>query len=1267
MTNKPKSSQALKEELDLLKQENQLLREQLEEARYSNKKDIETNSGIHEYRNFFNLSIDLLCVADTKGNFIKVNKAWEKILGYPIEELEGRKFLDFIHPDDVQPTLDAMKKLDKQMEVLSFVNRYKGSDGQWYYIEWRSFPLGEKIYAAARDITEMKQLEFQLKKKNDELLKSQKRIEESERNYRKIYNSVTDAIFIHHPQTGKIIDVNESMLKMYGYRSRREVLGKDISYFSSADDGYSPEKAKELISKALSTRNTTFEWCALKKSGEKFWVEVSLRNTIIEGEKRVVASAHDITDRKKSEERIQQAHQTYKNLIDSVNEAIYVQDENGLFLDVNKTVEKLYEHPRETFIGRSPEFLSAPGKNDLALIKKAIEAAYNGIPGQFEFWGQKKNGEIFPKEVSVSSGKYFGKKVVIAVARDITERKESELLLKEKTEQIETQNEEYKQLNEELLFAKENIENSEKRYRTLVENAFDGIYLLQDRHFIYVNPRFEEITEYSAQEITGKDFNYNQLLTERSKRLVQDRYAARLKGHKLAVRYEFEIVTKSGKVKNVEISAMPIEGEGGNSIMGIMKDITLRRKMEREIAQRTKLQKLLINLGARFINIPYKRINEEINRSLAEIGRFSRVDRTYVFRYDFNNNTMSNTYEWCSQGTTSEIDNLQNLPNDVVPDWIKAHKEARIIHIPDISALNNDDPVRDILEAQEVKSIITIPMIYDDKCLGYVGFDSVKHHKEWSESELSLLRLFAELLVNVQVKTTYEKSLRKAKNLAELKQTEIRNIIDYSPVGIVLIALDGKVIDINQAAVDMLGSPSVELTKNINVLDVNGLQDIGFTSDFKQALHIKSMVYNENKYVSVWGKEIFVKYYLVPIIVDNVVESVLANIEDISEIKAVEQRLVTLKERAEESDRLKSAFLANMSHEIRTPMNAICGFSSLMLDKTLPEDQRSEFAEVISANSQQLLGIINDIIDISKIESGQITLSSIKFSVNDMLDELEVMFSSMAKMRSINFFCHKELPHLQSVIVSDELKIKQILNNVISNAIKFTKEGHVEVGYSLNDGFLVFYVKDTGIGIPEDKHELIFERFQQVEDTTSDSRKGTGLGLPISKAFVEMLGGNIWFTSDFGQGSTFYFSIPYSPVEIIQKEKSTNSSVSYSWPGKTILVAEDDSPNFLFLKHALKSTKVNVIRAKNGEEAIEVCQSQNVDIILMDIKMPVKDGLQATSELRQMGYNMPIIAQTAYAFSEDKQRAIDSGCNYFLSKPIEVKELLSVINRLLTP
>ncbi len=1242
-----------------------MLRRQLDKAKSNNSKDFVSNSKFHEYENFFNLSIDLLCIADTKGNFLKVNKAWEKILGYPVKELEKRKFLDFVHPDDIQSTLDAMKKLDEQKEVHSFVNRYKGCNGQWHFIEWRSFPLGDRIYAAARDITEMKQLEIQLKTKNEELEKTQRRIEESERNYRKIYNSATDAIFIHDIQTGRIIDVNDSMLKMYGYRSKKQVLDRDISYFSSVEDGYTPEKAKVLISKALSSRTATFEWRAVKKSGEKFWVEVSLRNTIIEGKKRVVASARDITERKKSEEKIQQAHQTYKNIIDSVNEAIYVQDENGLFLDVNKTVESLYEYPREKFIGRSPEFLSAPGRNDLSLIKKRIEEAYKGTPGRFEFWGKKKNGEIFPKEVSVSLGRYFGKRVVIAVARDISERKEAELLLKEKTEQIEAQNEEYKQLNEELFGAKERIEKSEKRYRTLIENAFDGIYLLKDRHFVYVNPRFEEITEYSASEITASEFDYFQLLTDRSKRLVQERYEARIKGHSLAVRYEFEIVTKSGAIKNVEISAVPIPSEGRNSIMGIMKDITLRRKMEREIVQRTKLQKLLINLGARFINIPYSKIDDEIKKSLAEMGRFSRVDRTYVFEYDFNENTMSNTYEWCSQGTTSEINNLKNLPNSIVPEWIKAHKAGRIIHIPSVSEMAQDDPVREILEAQGVKSVITIPMIFDGKCLGYVGFDSVRHHKEWTESEVSLLRLFAELLVNVQVKTTYEHSLRKAMNHAELKQAEVRNIIDYSPVGIVLIAINGKIIDINQSAVDMLGSPSIEATKNINVLDVKGLQEIGFTSDFKSSLETRSMVYNENKYVSVWGKEIFVKYYLVPIIVDGVVESILANIEDISEIKAAQQRLVTLKDKAEESDRLKSAFLANMSHEIRTPMNAICGFSNLMLDKSIPDDQRSEFAEVISANSQQLLGIINDIIDISKIESGQVTLSSIKFSVNDMLDELEIMFSSMAKIRNINYVCLKQLPYPQSVIISDELKIKQILNNIISNAIKFTKGGYVEVGYKLNDGFLVFYVKDTGIGIPGDKHHIIFERFQQVEDTINDSRMGTGLGLPISKAFVELLGGNIWFTSKLGQGSTFYFTLPYSPVNENQSKAPVSKSVNYSWVDKTILIAEDDNPNFLFLKHALQPTKANIVRAKNGVEVLEICQSQSIDLILMDVKMPVKDGLQAAKELRQMNQKMPIIAQTAYAFSEDKQRALDSGCNYFFSKPIDVKELLAMIDRIL--
>ncbi|MDD2277768.1 MAG: response regulator [Bacteroidales bacterium] len=237
---------------------------------------------------------------------------------------------------------------------------------------------------------------------------------------------------------------------------------------------------------------------------------------------------------------------------------------------------------------------------------------------------------------------------------------------------------------------------------------------------------------------------------------------------------------------------------------------------------------------------------------------------------------------------------------------------------------------------------------------------------------------------------------------------------------------------------------------------------------------------------------------------------------------------------------------------------------------------------------------------------------------------------------------------------------------MVFNALKFTQKGTIEFGYNLKDNFLKFFVADTGIGIPSDKFETIFERFQLVENGVSQSRNGTGLGLPISRAFAELLGGKIWLTSELGEGTTFYFTIPYLPM-------GESKGISHKLPEKlcelkniVVLIAEDDEPNYLYLKELLKTTGAIVLRAKNGREAVDVCLNQKVDIVLMDIKMPVMDGLEATQELRGKGVEIPIIVQTAYALSEDRAKITSVGCNYHISKPINQAELFSALEQMLT-
>ena len=385
--------------------------------------------------------------------------------------------------------------------------------------------------------------------------------------------------------------------------------------------------------------------------------------------------------------------------------------------------------------------------------------------------------------------------------------------------------------------------------------------------------------------------------------------------------------------------------------------------------------------------------------------------------------------------------------------------------------------------------------------------------------------------------------------------------------------------------------------------------------------------------------------------------------ESYQKIKVINEELEEVRKIAEENDRLKSAFLANMSHEIRTPMNAICGFSNLLLNKSLGEEEKEEFVHIINVNSQQLLSIINDIIDVSKIEAGQVTISKIDFSLNNLLNDLQLLFRQPVRMKGIQYSTTYGLSNEQSKINSDELKLKQILSNLIYNAIKFTSKGFIEVGYTLKNGFIEFFVRDTGIGIDTRDFKRIFGRFQQVEKATTESRTGTGLGLPICKAYVELLGGKIWLTSTVGEGSIFYFTIPYDSSEAQVYEAIRTEGEVYNWHGKTILIAEDDTTNYLYLREVIGITKATIFRAKNGEEVLDACSNTHFDLILMDIKMPLMDGVEATKILRSRGNQIPIIAQTAYAFSEDKQKMLNSGFNDYISKPIRKEELLWLMGK----
>ena len=382
--------------------------------------------------------------------------------------------------------------------------------------------------------------------------------------------------------------------------------------------------------------------------------------------------------------------------------------------------------------------------------------------------------------------------------------------------------------------------------------------------------------------------------------------------------------------------------------------------------------------------------------------------------------------------------------------------------------------------------------------------------------------------------------------------------------------------------------------------------------------------------------------------------------EDISQRKQLESELIEAKERAERSDKLKEAFLQNLSHEIRTPLNAIVGFSGILNEDNSLTDEQKGFTTVIMESSAQLLSIVSDILTISRIQIGQEFLSIKPVRLNDMLDQLFTIFNPKANKRNIQFLIHKGNNNPNFEIKTDEPKVYQILTNLLNNAIKFTQKGSIDCGYSIKNNFIEFYIKDTGIGIKPENFEIIFERFGQAELTISRNYGGTGLGLAIAKSYVDILQGSISVESDIDKGSTFYFSIPY--IQILKNiDVEINKQIIESNGNTTVLVAEDEEYNYMLIDAILSAKKCTVIHAENGREAVELCNNNNIDIVLMDIKMPEMDGLTAMMEIRKFKSSLPIIAQTAYALEHEKCQLLEKGFTDYIAKPLKKEVLWDLI------
>ena len=370
--------------------------------------------------------------------------------------------------------------------------------------------------------------------------------------------------------------------------------------------------------------------------------------------------------------------------------------------------------------------------------------------------------------------------------------------------------------------------------------------------------------------------------------------------------------------------------------------------------------------------------------------------------------------------------------------------------------------------------------------------------------------------------------------------------------------------------------------------------------------------------------------------------------------------------KAKLSDKLKSAFLANMSHEIRTPMNGILGFAELLKNPNLSGTEQQEYLRIIEKSGMRMLNIINDIIDISKIESGLMQLDIKEINFNEQLEYIYTFFKPEVEIKGITFLYNKTLPSKIAILKTDGEKLFAILTNLVKNAIKYSNNGTIEIGYLKKDAKIEFYVKDTGIGIPKNRQAAIFERFIQADITDKMAHQGAGLGLSITKAYVEMLDGKIWVESEENKGSTFYFTLPYTTdlkEKVMNKKNDFIEETASPHAKYKILIVEDEIYSQVLLSKYLNDISKEISIAKDGFEAIEICRKHpDIDLILMDILMPNMNGYEATKEIRKFNSDVIIIAQTAYGLSGDRQKSIEAGCNDYIAKPINHVELLSLIH-----
>ena len=798
--------------------------------------------------------------------------------------------------------------------------------------------------------------------------------------------------------------------------------------------------------------------------------------------------------------------------------------------------------------------------------------------------------------------------------------------------------------------AEEKLHESEEKYRTLVNNTQQGVVVAQvdPIRLSFVNHAISKITGYEEEELLA--MNQKQLYSlvhSQYRRSFFDNFVKRIRGEDIPNQNEYRLVRKDGSIIWVSTYSSRIKYCGQNATMTTFFDITQQKQAEAELIKLSTAVKQSPSVIAitdldgnlQYVNPKFTEITgyslEEVfgqNPRILNSGEHSaefykELWTTIAFgkawHGEFHNKKKNGELYWENASISPILDKQGKVINYIkVAEDITERKRNELIQKVLLNIANA------VTHSANIQEFIFFVRVELGKLIDTSNFYIVLYDKNTNTFSLPFHideKDKVKQLPGGKLLTYY---VAKTKKPLLATQSVLDKLVKSGEVE--LVGANSKV---------WLGVPLFSKGEILGVMAVQSYDD-------------------ENAYDE---KDI------------RTMEIIAHQISLSLERKKAEEDLIIALRKAKESDRLKRAFLANMSHEIRTPMNSILGFTELLKEPKLSGEEKADYINIIQKSGKRLLDTINDIIDISKIESGQVEVTKAKISVNDLLKEIYNLFSIEAKSKGIELICNTELSDKDAYIVTDRYKLGGILINLIKNAIKFTNQGKIIYGYSIKKGndykILEFYVKDTGIGIQRDKLSVVFNRFEQADIKSKRIYEGSGLGLAIAKSYVEILGGKIDVNSEKDAGTTFTFTIPYL-TEGAEKQNGIHSNVKntqkVSLSKLSIIVAEDDDASRMFFKAIFSHKFRKLIFAKNGRETVEKCrENPETDVILMDMRMPDMDGYQATREIRKFNKDVIIIAQTAFALQGDRDKVIKAGCDDYITKPI-IKELLfeKIINNM---